>query len=58
EAMVLVDMLAGACEVLVIADKHASPVHIAAALLSQAEHGPDVQFRMEIIWTWKSVCHC
>ncbi|KAJ4980450.1 hypothetical protein NE237_031287 [Protea cynaroides] len=33
----------GPSEVLVIADKHANPVHIAADLLSQAEHDPDSQ---------------
>ncbi|XP_073274639.1 histidinol dehydrogenase, chloroplastic isoform X1 [Primulina huaijiensis] len=43
EAMISIDMPAGPSEVLVIADKHASPVHIAADLLSQAEHGPDSQ---------------
>ncbi|XP_048141541.1 histidinol dehydrogenase, chloroplastic-like isoform X8 [Rhodamnia argentea] len=43
EAMVSIDMPAGPSEVLVIADKYASPVHIAADLLSQAEHGPDSQ---------------
>ncbi|KAI3980304.1 hypothetical protein MKX01_001375 [Papaver californicum] len=43
EAMVSIDMPAGPSEVLVIADKHASPAHIAADLLSQAEHGPDSQ---------------
>lgn len=36
--MVAIDMPAGPSEVLVIADKHASPVHIAADLLSQV-HG-------------------
>ncbi|KAI3930026.1 hypothetical protein MKW92_032481 [Papaver armeniacum] len=36
EAMVSIDMPAGPSEVLVIADKHASPAHIAADLLSQA----------------------
>ena len=35
EAMVSIDMPAGPSEVLVIADKFASPVHIAADLLSQ-----------------------
>ena len=35
EAMVSIDMPAGPFEVLVIADKYASPVHIAADLLSQ-----------------------
>lgn len=35
EAMVSIDMPAGPSEVLVIADKHANPVHIAADLLSQ-----------------------
>ncbi|RAL43263.1 hypothetical protein DM860_015153 [Cuscuta australis] len=43
EAMVSIDMPAGPSEVLVIADENASPVHIAADLLSQAEHGPDSQ---------------
>ncbi|KAA8537069.1 hypothetical protein F0562_029547 [Nyssa sinensis] len=43
EAMVSIDMPAGPSEVLVIADKYASPIHIAADLLSQAEHGPDSQ---------------
>lgn len=35
EAMVSIDMPAGPSEVLVIADKLASPVHVAADLLSQ-----------------------
>lgn len=35
EAMVAIDMPAGPSEVLVIADKLASPVHVAADLLSQ-----------------------
>lgn len=43
EAMIGIDMPAGPSEVLVIADKGASPAHIAADLLSQAEHGPDSQ---------------
>ncbi|KAF9601755.1 hypothetical protein IFM89_022869 [Coptis chinensis] len=43
EAMVSIDMPAGPSEVLVIADKYANPVHIAADLLSQAKHGPDSQ---------------
>uniref|UniRef100_A0A7N0SW52 Histidinol dehydrogenase, chloroplastic n=2 Tax=Kalanchoe fedtschenkoi TaxID=63787 RepID=A0A7N0SW52_KALFE len=43
EAMISIDMPAGPSEVLVIADKHANPMHIAADLLSQAEHGPDSQ---------------
>eukprot|EP00249_Psilotum_nudum_P015368 c25290_g1_i1 orf=263-1456(-) len=43
EAMISIDMPAGPSEVLVIADKHASPIHVAADLLSQAEHGPDSQ---------------
>lgn len=33
--MISIDMPAGPSEVLVIADKYASPVHIAADLLSQ-----------------------
>ncbi len=43
EAMVAIDMPAGPSEVLVIADAAASPAHVAADLLSQAEHGPDSQ---------------
>ncbi|KAL3516261.1 hypothetical protein ACH5RR_023163 [Cinchona calisaya] len=43
EAMISIDMPAGPSEVLVIADKYASPVYIASDLLSQAEHGPDSQ---------------
>lgn len=43
EAMVATDMPAGPSEVLVIADDSASPAHVAADLLSQAEHGPDSQ---------------
>ncbi|MDX1444405.1 MAG: histidinol dehydrogenase [Gammaproteobacteria bacterium] len=39
----LADMPAGPSEVLVIADASASPVAVAADLLSQAEHGPDSQ---------------
>jgi len=38
-----IDMPAGPSEVLVIADKGATPAFIAADLLSQAEHGPDSQ---------------
>ncbi len=38
-----IDMPAGPSEVLVIADSGAPPIHIAADLLSQAEHGPDSQ---------------
>ncbi len=43
EAMVSIDMPAGPSEVLVIADASANPAHVAADLLSQAEHGPDSQ---------------
>lgn len=43
EAMVSIDMPAGPSEVLVIADGAADPAHVAADLLSQAEHGPDSQ---------------
>ncbi|KAG8472572.1 hypothetical protein CXB51_034504 [Gossypium anomalum] len=42
EAMISIDMPAGPSEVLVIADKLASPVHIAADLLSQ----PKLQFAL------------
>ncbi|CAD83522.1 histidinol dehydrogenase [Candidatus Blochmanniella floridana] len=38
---VAIDMLAGPSEILIIADKTANPIFIAADLLSQAEHGPD-----------------
>lgn len=43
EAMISIDMPAGPSEVLVIADAGAAPAHVAADLLSQAEHGPDSQ---------------
>lgn len=43
EAMCSIDMPAGPSEVLVIADAGAEPDHVAADLLSQAEHGPDSQ---------------
>lgn len=39
-----IDFPAGPSEVLVIADKKANPVFVAADLLSQAEHGPDSPF--------------
>ena len=38
-----IDLPAGPSEVLVIADDNASPTHVAADLLSQAEHGADSQ---------------
>ena len=38
-----IDMPAGPSELLVVADASASPVFVAADLLSQAEHGPDSQ---------------
>jgi histidinol dehydrogenase len=43
EAMVSIDMPAGPSEVLVVADAGADVDHVAADLLSQAEHGPDSQ---------------
>lgn len=36
-----IDMPAGPTEVMVVADDSADPAHVAADLLSQAEHGPD-----------------
>lgn len=36
-----IDMIAGPSEVLVIADDAASPAHVAADLVAQAEHDPD-----------------
>jgi histidinol dehydrogenase len=42
-ASVAIDLPAGPSEVLVIADAGASAVHVAADLLSQAEHGGDSQ---------------
>jgi histidinol dehydrogenase len=36
-----IDLPAGPSEVMVLADGSADPVHVAADLLSQAEHGPD-----------------
>lgn len=38
-----IDLPAGPSEVMVIADRAADPVFVAADLLSQAEHGPDSQ---------------
>ncbi|MEO7117718.1 MAG: histidinol dehydrogenase, partial [Candidatus Limnocylindrales bacterium] len=38
---VAIDMPAGPSEVMVVADDSADPTHVAADLLSQAEHGPD-----------------
>jgi histidinol dehydrogenase len=35
-----IDSLAGPSEVLIIADEHANPTHVAADLLAQAEHDP------------------
>lgn len=49
EAMIAIDMPAGPSEVLVIADQTANPAHVAADLLSQAEHGPDSQVRQSLI---------
>jgi histidinol dehydrogenase len=40
---VAIDMPAGPSELLIIADRTASPAFLAADLLSQAEHGPDSQ---------------
>jgi histidinol dehydrogenase len=40
---VAIDMPAGPSEVLIIADRHATPKYVAADLLSQAEHGVDSQ---------------
>jgi histidinol dehydrogenase len=36
-----IDLPAGPTEVMVVADETADPAHVAADLLSQAEHGPD-----------------
>ena len=44
EAMVSIDMPAGPSEVLVIADKYANPVHVAADLLSQVSSFPVTLF--------------
>jgi len=43
DALVAIDMPAGPSEVLVIADEICNPAHVAADLLSQAEHGVDSQ---------------
>lgn len=43
DALVAIDMPAGPSEVLVVADAAADPAHVAADLLSQAEHGADSQ---------------
>jgi histidinol dehydrogenase len=39
--LVDIDMVAGPSEILVIADDTASPTHVAADLIAQAEHDPD-----------------
>jgi len=36
-----IDMIAGPSDILIIADKTADPIHIAADMLSQCEHGSD-----------------
>jgi len=36
-----IDMIAGPSDILLIADSGANPVHVAADMLSQCEHGPD-----------------
>jgi histidinol dehydrogenase len=40
---VAVDMVAGPSELLVVADEHANPAHVAADLLCEAEHDEDAQ---------------
>jgi histidinol dehydrogenase len=40
---IAIDMPAGPSEVMILADKTASPEYVAADLLAQAEHGPDSQ---------------
>jgi histidinol dehydrogenase len=44
-----IDLPAGPSEVMVLADRYADPEHVAADLLSQAEHGPDSP---AILVTW------
>ena len=46
---VAIDMPAGPSEVEVLADASASPVFVAADLLSQAEHGIDCKAQMEVM---------
>jgi histidinol dehydrogenase len=48
-----IDLPAGPSEVMVVADATADPVHVAADLLSQAEHGPDSP---ALLVTWDAVC--
>ena len=40
---VAIDMVAGPSEIMIIADKTANPAHIAADMLSQAEHGSGLE---------------
>lgn len=49
EEGIAIDMPAGPSEVLVLADKTADPVFVAADLLSQAEHGEDSQVVLVLI---------
>ena len=74
EAMISIDMPAGPSEVLVIADAGAPHAHVAADLLSQAEHGPDSQVGRGVptcagcshlpasarawLWGWTSELRC
>ena len=47
-----IDLPAGPSEVMVVADATAEPAHVAADLLSQAEHGPDSP---ALLVTWDAV---
>ena len=51
-----IDMIAGPSEIGVIADDSANPVHLAADLLSQAEHDP--RARAIMVTTSESLAKC
>jgi histidinol dehydrogenase len=50
-----IDMIAGPSEILVIADESASPRHVAADMLSQAEH--DARSRAVLVTTSQALAH-
>ena len=55
-AQVSIDMPAGPCQVLVVADKNANKEYVASDLLSQAEHGADSQvILISIDWSAKDI---
>ena len=58
EAMISIDMPAGPSEVLVIADKYANPVHVAADLLSQVLLDSRLWLTMLVFFTFVAPVPC